>query len=431
MGSMRFNGVRFTSIMVAAVLAGCLDGAPPVADGDDPIVAPADVWGAVRELLEGVPCDVADVGKGTSENLKKLADVEFEGTLHGEVDIRGDLALVARYNDGGFQIVNISDPLAPEVVGVFTEAGGGLDVKFSPDNLTGLVGVEGGIVMADLSDPTDPKPAGEWKFPTRGTLTQNAHMLYTARIADEDWVFVAPNDNNGVWILKLEGPAAERTLTYVTRTLPVEGGPLGPHDMFVTRDPVTNRWMLYSADGFHGWTVFDVTDPTQPTRAGGFVNPAEGGYTHTIQSAQIGSRRFVATISEVGLNVLRVYDATILRAPLLLGVWQADPGLGSTTPQHNFNIVAGKLYLAHYDHGVYVFDLTKLGPAPIAGTASLSPVAHYAEDAKGVSGPLAFDSYWDVVLKDGLLYANHMTKGLRIIGYGCNEPGDATLTSIG
>lgn len=411
-----------TSLFFAlAALAGCIGESPPSTQpGPGPSAqSPAAIWAAVQEAVAGLPCEVATVGAGTSDNLRRLANLSFDGGTHGELDIRGRLGLVARFGSGGLEAVNLTDPLHPVLEGSFTEMEGGLDVKFSPDGMTALVGNVEGIVLVDIRDPVEPVPVGRWKFPGVGLL-QNAHMLYTAEIAGAPWVFLAPNSNTGVWILKLEGPPEARTLKLVTQTLPVQGGPLGPHDMFVQLDPDLGRWLLYSSDGFLGWTVFDVTDPTRPQLLGGLPRP-ETGYTHTIQAAKIGDRRLVATIQEVGANFLEVYDATNLRAPVLLGVWQADPGAGSADAQHNFNIVQGRLYLAHYGHGFYVFDLKTLGTAPLLGTLDLRPVAHYAPGG----------SFWDVLVQDGLVYGSHMGNGLHVIGDGCLAPGDPALTSTG
>ena len=230
----------------------------------------------------------------------------------------------------------------------------------------------------------------------------------------------------------MEGTPDARTLTYVTRTLPVEGGPLGPHDMFVTHDEVDGNWYVYSADGFHGWTAFNINDPTSPELAGGVANPAEGAYTHTIQAQWINGRRIVATIGEVGANALKVYDATNLMAPLFLGAWQAEPGAGSTAPEHNFSLVDGTLYLSYYTLGVYVFDLKQLSGIPVLGTAELSPAAHFGENPEAAPGPLDFSGVWDTVLKDGLLYLSNIDGGLVVVGYGCNNPlPNPALTSTG
>src|SRR5688572_10624492 len=366
---MRMTSALLAAPLLLALLAGCADPDPSPSDSvdrDDPVytgIRPASVWPAIQAVMADVPCE-ADVGGDTSANLVQLANVSYpeQDGGHAEIDIKGTLALHARYFTGGFEIIDITDPMMPEHLGNFTlgENEGALDVKFSPDNATALYGADGGIVMADIRDPYNPTYAGRWNFTAAEVATdplprvsQTAHILYPKRIADQDWVFLAPNSNPGVWILKLEGAPGARRLTYVTQTLPAEGGPLGPHDMFVTQDEQDGHWYLYSADGFHGWTAFNVDDPANPTLAGGIANPVEGAYTHTVQAAWIDGRRIVATIGEVGANALKVYDATNLRAPLLLAAWQAEPGPGSTAPEHNFNMAGGKLYLSYYTLGMY------------------------------------------------------------------------------
>lgn len=324
----------------------------------------------------------------TSANLKALALANrSEGRGANELDIRG--ALLAAAGSSGFALFNVSDPAHPEEAGLFSSSSGSFDVKFSPDNLTLLVGHIKGVDLVDVRDPENPAKVGEWLFPQPDY--QTAHMLYSARIDNQDWVFVAPTGMRGVVVLKLDGPPETRKLTYVTQTLPVEGGLYGPHDMYATYDNTLGKWLLYVADGFQGWLVFDVNNPAQPVPMGGWVAP-ETGYTHTIQAANINGKRIVATIQEIGVNLLKVYDATALESPVLLGVWQADAS-SPLQAQHNFQIVQGKLYMAHYGLGFYVFDLTKV-TAPLTGTNDLKPVAH-------------------------------------VVGYGCNQPGDASVTSVG
>jgi hypothetical protein len=289
-----------------------------------------------------------------------------------------------------------------------------------------------------VRDPLNPVTVGEWNFTDAKVATdpapragQNAHMIYTARIGGVDWVFLAPNSNTGIWMLKLEGTPEHRHLTYVAQTLPIEGSVIGPHDMFVNHDEKDGHWYLYSADGFNGWAVFNVDDPSKPSLAGGFVNPAEAAYTHSIQAQWVNGRRLVATIGEVGVNIFKVYDATNLRAPLLLAVFQANPGAGSGAPEHNFNIVAGKLYLSYYSLGMYVFDLTKLTGVPGADTVNLKPVAHWGNNPEGATSPAGFTGIWDTVLKDGVIYLSNIEGGLYVVGYGCNHMPDANLTSTG
>ncbi|MEA3189933.1 MAG: hypothetical protein QOD77_515 [Thermoplasmata archaeon] len=429
--------------LAALALAGCTADDGPATTPPPTDEAPS-ALDRLREAMAGVPCDVPPpAGNENTANLKLLATIQIPAEadgIHAELDIRGDLAVHARYGSGGFEIYDISDPLRPLHLGNFTEADGALDVKFGPDNTTVFVGTGAGITMVDLRDPFNPVKSGEWRFTDAQVATdplprvgENAHMFYAKRIAGKDWLFLAPNSNTGAWVLEIGGTPEARTLTYRAQTLPVQGGPLGPHDIYVQQDALDGSWYLYSADGFHGWTAFNVDDPASPQPAGGFVNPAEGAYTHTLQAAAVNGKRIVATIAEIGADFLRLYDATNLAAPVLVGVWQADTTpQGASSPQHNLNIANGSLYISYYGHGMYVFDLAAAtaGPSlPLAGSATLAPSAHWSVLGENVDQ--GFTGYWDTLVKDGVVYVSHIEGGLLVLGYGCNAPGDPAATSDG
>ncbi len=440
------------------LLAGCTgttttSSSGPVGLDGLPVKPITDVWAGVRAAMADVPCEATVGAANTSTaNLKLLSSIaipDSQDGIHGELDIRGELAIHARYGSSGFELYDIRDPLAPKHLGNWSNTDatgaivddGALDVKFSPDNATVLVGVGNAIHLVDVRDPLNPHKVGEWlaseatpKLGPAATLTYNSHMLYTKRIADQDWVFLAPNANSGVWILKMTGGPDAPKLTFVTETLPVEGGPIGPHDMYVQKDGLDGNWYLYSADGFHGWTAFNVNNPAMPLPAGGVINPVEAAYTHTMQAATINGKRIVATIAEIGADFLRVYDATVMAAPILLGVWQAETtAAGATSPQHNFNIVDGKLYLSNYGHGMYIFDLKAFTAGlslPAVGTVTLKPVAHWAVGGETIDE--SFSGFWDTLVQDGVIYVSHIEGGLVVLGYGCNKdlPNPA-LTSDG
>jgi hypothetical protein len=429
------DAVRLPALAVLALLIpGCLGDGGSGAPADDPGVA-ADAFEAARSLLADVPCE-ASVGEGTSDNLRVLANITFDEGGVGDIDVRGRILATTR------SLHDISDPLAPTQVANFSEleihASG--DIKFV-DDTTLVSGTGGGLLLIDARDPTQPRVEDEWAFSDfsgvnlpGGNVFLNAHMVFAERINGQDWVFLAPNSNSGIWILRIDGEVGQRQLTYVTQTLPAEGGPLGPHDLFVQQDNFTGQWLLYSADGFHGWTVFDLTDPAAPTPLGGYALP-QPGYTHTIQAARMGERRVVVTIAEVGENLLQVFDATVLQAPVLLATWQVEPL--ATTPQHNINIVGDHLYVAHYGYGMYVFDLTTVPGLPLVGATTFQPVAHYDPVPGGtpyVAGIGGFEAVYDVVLQDGLLYVSGFSdplKGIDVISFECIAPNDQTMRSIG
>jgi hypothetical protein len=266
-----------------------------------------------------------------------------------------------------------------------------------------------------------------------GSLETNMHMLTTARIGGTDYVFIAPNDDAGVMVLKLTGTGDGRQLATVGRIGDdvLTGGPLGPHDMSLVWDQLTNKPVLYVANGFEGWKAFDVSDPTHATLLAVSLNfGAAQGYTHTVVGQKVGSKRLVAAIQEVGDNTLTIYDATNWMTPVPIAQWKED-ATDPLTPEHNIQLLNGTLYVSHYTHGMFVFDLNKLDTTPLLGTLSLQPVAHYEPTKpQSASGPLAFANIWDVLVNEGVVYVNDIQGGTDVVGYGCLHPGDASETSV-
>lgn len=428
-------------VAVACLLAaGCV---APASDLKTASLPDADaVFATARDLLAGVPCEAKTVDAKTSENLKPLSLVTYDESMHGEIDVRGDWMLTARYQSGGFEVVDVADPLAPRLASLYqSEEESAYDVKWMPDNKTAVVGHELTVDLVDVSPvmvpgltPEEAESRGlapvllsSWKYEKPG-YGANMHMLTTARIADADWVFVAPNDNTGVLVLKLEGTEL-KLVRHVGDDL--GGGPLGPHDMSLVMDDVLQKPVLYVANGFEGWRAYDVSNPERPAMLATSLNFGSAqGYTHTVVGQKVGDRRLVAAIQEVGANTLTIYDATNWMAPVPLAQWRAD-AMNPLTPQHNIQLVNGTLYVAHYTKGVYVFDLNKLDKTPLVGTLapSLKPVAHYANPEPQDGGALGFANVWDVVVHKGLLYVEDVHAGTAVLGYGCLVPGDEAAES--
>lgn len=413
----------------------------------------AAVQAKLSELVKGIPCEAKSVVTGkTSENLKQLTNIAYEGEgIRGEIDARGDWLLTARYADGGFEVSNIADPATPvRVTAYLTKVPHAYDVKWMPDNETAIVGHSDTVDLVDMG-PVIKAPSlaaiekqnitpvllDSWKYPGAGPghASTNMHMLTTARISGVDYVFIAPNDDAGVMVAKLTGEGASRKLVTLGRLgadiLP--GGPLGPHDMSFVVDELSHKPVLYVANGFEGWKAFDVSDPAKATLLA--ISPNMGpaqGYTHTVVGQKVGDRRLVATIQEVGANTLSIFDVTNWQTPILLAQWRADT-TEPLTPEHNIQLLDGKLYVAHYTKGVFVFDLKKLDAKPLLGTLSIAPVAHYQPSKPTTSSPpsaVAFADVWDVVIHRGVVYVNDVDSGTDVVAFGCLSAGDITQNSV-
>jgi len=409
---------------------------------------PLDPWVAVREAMAGVPCEAVVPAAATSENLKPLATLGFERGAFANLDPWGDFLVAG--NGLGLWIVSVHDPMNPVVAAWYPDRGYG-DAKWVA-NGTAVAAAAGrtAIELIDVSAVhawTGGEPLGNeslyslgvWKYTApaapRDRFT-NMHMLEAHAIQEHDYVFVAPNDDTGVHWFRVEfteGKDGRRAAAFTNMApigAPLSGGPLGPHDMTVEDDLLLNVPILYIPNGFEGWQAYDLSNPEAPRRLAALPNLVAQGYTHTIAGNKVGERRLVATIQEVGTNTLKVYDATNFAAPVLLAEWSADK-TRPTAPQHDITLLDGKLYMAHYTYGVYVFDLTTLS-APVVGTATLRPVAHYWPAEPRTPDALGFANIFDVNVVKGVLYVSDFSvseHALSAVGFGCLTPGDAALTA--
>lgn len=430
---------------VSAAFAGCLGAGTDegiIPEPDDPATV-TDPWPAVLAAMEGVPCEATVPSGATSENLKQLGLWGSNESAFANLDPWGEFLVAG--NGLGLHVISVRDPMNPVEVAWYPDHGFG-DAKWTANGTAVAAASRGRTIdILDVSAVYDwnggeplgndsIRVVGTWEYegapPPPRDLFTNMHMLEAHRINGNDYVFVAPNDDTGVSWFKVtieDGNATFDTMPPVGA--PLSGGPLGPHDMTVEDDLILNKPMMYIPNGFEGWQAYDLSDPERPVRLASMPNLVMQGYTHTIVGNKVGEKRIVATIQEVGTNTLKVYDATNFASPVLLAEWSADKS-DPKTPQHDITLLDGKLYMAHYTYGVYVFDLTTL-TTPLVGTATLSPVAHFVPANRMDGGALGFANVFDVNVVSGVLYISDFTdpaNALTSVGFGCLTPGDPLLT---
>lgn len=421
------------------------------------LLAAPPLAGAGLASPAALPCEATVVNAfSTSDNIRALSVTPGNKTSIGEIAMAGerDIMVSARYREasGGLDLWNVSDPTAPVHLSGYAQASSGtrvaLDVKTSTDGMTAFIGQYGGIELVDIRDPTAPVFEGRYNFSRVGGVlglpSNMAHMMSVAQLDGVDYVFVATQWNYGIYILEVVGEPGARKLRDVALYMPFENPVLlGQHDVYVAHDPVLDKPLLYVANGFEGWAVADISDIAKPVTLA--IVPevsAYQGYTHTVQVTWLEGRRIVATISEIGHNSLKVYDATDLALPVMIAEWNWNPlsPVDAVEEQHNIQIVDGKLVMSHKWQGVFVFDLAALVAATPPGTVGVpeplsawGPVAHWQPPALNPRVKL-----WDVVVKDGLIFTGDYGNagqasyyGVYVLQYGCWAPGDGSLASNG
>ena len=321
----------------------------------------------------------------------------------------GDYALLSEgpagpHFGGAVEVIDISDPTNPRPTGEFVISGswagrsplvadnilylpqdGGLQL-FDVRNLPSVVQIGGwsefsvqayavalsgkyayvaaggrGLQVIDVSDPAQPKPAGEY---SSGGMAQDVVVVgTTAYIADS---------TAGLQVIDISNPTTPKLLSeYQT------GGSSG--DAAVVGD------IAFVADGYAGLQVIDLSDPAHPERVGGyntggralgvvvdgsFAYVADGpGGLKVVDISNLERPRLVASVSTNGfvsratvvrktvyvaasLGGLEIFDVNDPAAPQRLG--------GIETSGNALDVaVAGNLaYVADEGEGLQIFDVT-------------------------------------------------------------------------
>ena len=400
---------------------------------------------------------------------------------YGEIDVHGDTAYVAVLGDGGetpgFLVVDIAERASPKVVSFTPSPGTRIaDVKGEPTNKWVFVGGErggptspnrvlrtandaidaaqaaeperfvtrNGIRIYDVSDPAAPR------FVSHAPSDSGCHMLFYKQYAGGEWLFCV---GMGINVYSFQDGEAELVSRYApplpqALALVAEEptDPLGqltfeatPHDMTIQDDAASGKTLMYVSYWDLGLRIVDVSDPAKPAEVGAWAGDGAERYAGNLHTAMAyeapDGKRYVYVIPELftgdSVAALFVLDATDLAAPRLVGEW-APPGEhpndGIRFSTHNFQIVGERLYLAFYHGGVWVLDLSGERAANPQTLGYYLP--HETVETWQPREQTNAPNVWDVVLKDGHLYATDIDAGLYVLHYEGDALGDPAVTSF-
>lgn len=443
-------------VLVVAGLAGCIQGDP------DPGDSGPSAGQGTRPALKDV--DAAVAAGNDSVNLELVSTRNESG--NGEVDPWGDyLAVMKRGDDPRVAVLNVADP---EDVWLTDEYSlpGVVDVKWSADGDYLFVGYDGGLGQFPL-DVLDLREAGVYVLdasdkqnlelvhfeevgPRRGP-----HMIFVHEQPDgRELVFSAAGE-----IVIHEFDRSSQTMTELARYNPdpvtgfnrdpmvldvLYGVQMWAHDMFVMEDPVDDKTLMYVSNWDAGLRIVDVTDAEDPVELGGWNDFPDGhtGNLHTAVTQWIGDRRITVGSPEVGFNVVGgipyalgeeptgayVWDTTDPANIELLSFWQNpfDPHAGrgadqpfqtlgeDLTSSHNLQVEDGRVYMAHYEFGVFVIDVS-------------TPENQSAPKTLGYFMEPGMNT-WDVVLNQGSIFLGDAQK-LYALQFPWDVTGEAGTTS--
>lgn len=396
------------------------------------------------------------------------------GEGYVETAVKGGYAYLCRSGpQGGLAIFDVRDIEAPTFTGFLAlDAGFEPDIEVTddgawafwetqragvptvPDPTAPGAALPRGIHVIDISDKANPA----WVSYTN-VLIDGPHSITYANIGGEDYLFasvyswqyvgtsvglppLAPPDVQRLVIYHLDRAAGTlvEVSTYIdpdaAEPNPVTptGGKM-PHDVSIAVHPLTQRTYAYIAYWDLGVVIVDVTDPANPTKVGAADDFGAAGSKEIHMARQsevlIDGRVFVVAEPEIGqqettgyMSIIDVSDPT---APEFVSNWKipgdADSANGGRGP-HYFDIQQGRVIMASYSAGFWVFDLHDADNVAQPRTVGYS----FVPAGGGLLGGSAFDAWW---ASPTHVVASESGNGLVVLRYTGPRPAvDTPLTAF-
>jgi hypothetical protein len=282
---------------------------------------------------------------------------------------------------GGIEIVDVSDPTAPALVGSYmTRSGTGLAVSGNH----AYVATYNGLLILDISNPAAPVQVGS--LPMRA-LRVAVSGSYAYLISQEQVQIVNVSDPAAPESLgSYPLPSYPRDLAVAGDYLDVVGDfglvvldvsdPSAPFQAYGPSQPYGERIAISGAHAYVGSsgqiTVLDLSTPSYPSRAGAYSTEDIGT---TAQIAVSGSRAYSASTG-AGLRIVDVSNPAV---PVELGA--LDQGTSTEV-----TVVGSHAYVAEHYGGLRILDVSMPGAPAEVGSID---TPGYAEQV-AVSGSYAF-----------------------------------------
>lgn len=305
-----------------------------------------------------------------------------------DVAVDGNFAYLATFT--GLEVIDISTPATPVAVSHFTGPSNDVAIVHGDGQTVAYVSPfgRGHTRAVDVTDPAAPALVAE--------IPDYSHTLFHTTRDGGSQIYLATYTNE-IPEFDVSHPATPVRIG----TTKVPGEEAGVHDMFVDGD------RIYANNTTAGLVAVDVS--------GGLDHPVELGripttYSHTSVAATAGGRPVVLHGDEGftgkdGGAFLRILDGDRSSPTFLteLARYQSRREVGI----HNFQIVGDRLYIAYYQDGVRVVDLSN--PAhPVE-------VAHYNTWNPLTAPGDPFEGALTVQVVGDLIFASDDLRGLLIL----------------
>ncbi len=293
----------------------------------------------------------------------------------------GNIAVQGSYSCRGAFIYDISNPDAPVLSSWYNP---GNNQQFLEAIVIGNRGYfgsgnGGGVHIVDLTNPASPQLLGVVNASNANAFNSIHEMVVWGNFLIENANTLS---NKTIKVINISNPA---TPVFVRDISPSE--PLWVHAMHIRGNRMfTSGWGTASQRG--RTEIYDISNlGTQaPTLLGYLEDPSAnvtaGNNMHSSWTSEDGNYLYSARETNNGTGDLRVYNITDPAVPLLVkSITMAELGLNAVTP-HNPVVFGNYLYVAWYQAGVQVFDISDPADPKRVGQYDTYPPAFAPSEAE-------------------------------------------------
>ncbi|MFY2558906.1 LVIVD repeat-containing protein [Corallococcus terminator] len=242
---------------------------------------------------------------------------------------------------GGLSVFDLKDRAAPRLVkSVQLEGDGYWNGVWAKDNALYVASSDRGVIVFDITDAANPTFVRDLS----GGSRLNIHTVFVA--------------GNRLHAMATRGSVGTAIYDVTNAREPVRLGghvndSLGPSAVSYPHDATSLNHLLFVSHWNAGLLILDATDPSNVKRLGAYTPPH--ATSHTSRVAYINNNLIAFEAGEGWGSHLRVLNLNDPANPTLIGEYKLSPEVSI----HNMELVGGRLYLTHYQHGVRVLDVSR------------------------------------------------------------------------
>ncbi len=252
----------------------------------------------------------------------------------------------ARGRTGGLTVFDVADPAQPVFRRTVTMPGDGYwNGVWARGDALYVASAARGVLVFDISQPEEPAFVAN--------VPSDPINVHTVFVEGERLYAMSPSPHSETLLFDISQPREPRLLNRFTAPGGLEQGYV--HDAFAYQGRLyINHWDL-------GYLIADVGDPSHIRWLGQYVYARQSSHANAVGTFD---ERTIAFEGGEGYDTrLRVLDVTDPSRVVKLGEWQLRPQASI----HNMVLVGTRLYIAYYQEGVRVLDVSDLSqPRPIA-----------------------------------------------------------------